>query len=108
MSLYWIHFDNDNVDSLKAYGPFENPEVMARFREVYADDEDEDGRRRSVDEMPTLPGTPEYDSHETCTWVPVQADSLFLLDGYGTYAVQEQQAFSVVNIETRAAPMLSD
>ena len=113
MSLYWLHFDSADMDSVKAYGPFENPEVHARFRKMYADDEDDNGYRRSVDELPPLPGFvagpySSFDDHESSTWIAVQADNLFLLNGFRTFAVQERDTFVVTDEVSRVEPILSE
>lgn len=105
MSLYWIHVSGGEAT---AYGPFENPEVHARFRKAYADENDEDGYRRSVDELPTLPGINEQDDSENSTWIAVQGDNVFLFGAHDTFAVRETGGFRVVSQEFRDGPMLSE
>jgi len=100
MSYYWIHVGGGT--SFAAFGPFENVEVFRRFRATYADDENEDGYRRSVDELPELPGLDDWDDHEDDAWIPVHADNLVLDEGWPTISVQEQATaqFDVRSINT--------
>lgn len=106
MSLYWIHV-NAGTEAVM-YGPFENPEVHDRFRAMYGDDENDEGYRRSVDELPELPGIGEQDNHEEDTWIAVQGDNVFLFGARDTYAVRETGGFEVSGQEFRAGPMLSE
>lgn len=83
--LYWLHV-REGTD-LTAFGPFDSEAAHLAFRQKYADDEDEQGARRSYDDLPPLPpeGTyPIRDNHETDSWFSIKASRLELLDGWPT------------------------
>ena len=88
--FYWIHVSEGT--QFTGYGPFGSESAMRGFRAHYADDEDEDGARRLVDDIPPLPGISNSiievrDNHETDSWIPLSTASCLLeiLEGWPIY-----------------------
>lgn len=93
---YWIHV-SEGVTVL-TYGPFTQAQAD-RFRELYADDEDERGYRRPTDDLPPLPASYETrDDHESDTWIRLQVgdDGRVLVADDEPIKVQETTVFELV------------
>jgi hypothetical protein len=78
--LYWLHV-REGTD-LTAFGPFDSEAEHLAFRQTYADDEDEQGARRSYEELPRLPYLDVRDNYETDSWFAIKASTLELFDGW--------------------------
>lgn len=88
--FYWIHVSEGT--QFTGYGPFGSESALRGFREHYADDEQEDGSYRSVDDIPPLPGISSEiveirDDHTSDSWIPLHAsaDTFQILDGWPVY-----------------------
>ena len=72
MKWYWLHVASGT--EVTGFGPFATEEEHREFRAIYADDEDESGARRNVDDIPPLPGVNDRDDHESDTWIALVID----------------------------------
>ncbi len=91
--FYWLHIHGGT--EITGYGPFDSKEALSDFRAYFADDEQEDGSRKDVDDIPELPSG-ERDDHESDTWVPIHADGpITILEGWLVYNVEPTKAYAV-------------
>lgn len=93
----WVHISEGT--EVLAWS-FHSLDDAVAFRKTYGDDEDADGNRRGVDELPPLPdGWDQRDNHETDAWVLI-AGKVDAVDGIepgvfrpnGTLFVEEPRA----------------
>lgn len=69
MNYTWIWVNEGTQILAWSFGNLDDAKA---FRAQYADDEDDDGARKSIDDLPVLPDSyNQRDNHETDTWVLV-------------------------------------